>query len=112
MLTCKIVRRCKSLFLVQFGTTANVDLRIDDHVVIFARNLEHLDFFVETDEHHRDIVEDSEIVPVVHSYVLAESRVDFRVVSKVQLDYDGTVDNRCRDIVSRTIDLSRGVEQR
>ncbi|KOX81005.1 hypothetical protein WN51_05692 [Melipona quadrifasciata] len=70
--TCKIVVREETLLLVQFGTTADVDFRIDDHVVVLPGNFEYFDLIVQTDEDQRPVVKYRQVVPM--------SRVVFKLL--------------------------------
>lgn len=111
ILTCEIIVRQKSLLLVQFRTTAYIDLRIDDHIVIFTGNFEYFNLVVQADEHQRSVVEYRQIVPMVRRDVIAEHGGDLRVVPEIQFDVHRSVHYGGCHVVRRTIDFSGSVEQ-
>lgn len=81
--TCKIVVRQQALLLVQLRPTADVDLRIDDHVVILPRDLENFDLVVQADEDQGPGVEYRQVVPVVRGDVITQHSRDLRVVPEI-----------------------------
>lgn len=111
VLTCEIIMRQKSLLLVQFRTTAYIDLRIDDHIIIFTGNFEYFNLVVQADEHQRSVVEYRQIVPMVRCDVIAEYSGDLRVVAEIQLDVHRSVHYGGRYVVRRTVDFPGSVKQ-
>ena len=103
--------RRKSLLLVQFRATAYVDLRIDDHIIIFTGYLEHFNLVVQADEDQRSVVEYRQIVPMVRGDIIAEYSGDLRIVAEIQLDVHRSVHYGGCHVVRRTVDFPGSVEQ-
>lgn len=95
---------------MQLRTAADVDLRIDNHVVIVTGNFENLDLVVEADVHDRRVVEYRQVVPMIRRYVIAEYGCDFGTVAEVELHVYLLIHYRGRDVMRSSVDLAGSVE--